>query len=78
MKKPTAQQTWVTLVIAVLTVISGYLSIDKYGPQTSIITSTTTVIEATQAQRSAESIQRMIDDTVKSVMKRHEYGGDFH
>ena len=74
MKKPTQTQTWIGLVITVLTVISGYLGIDKYGPQPSITTNTTTVIEASHEHRSAESIQRMIDDT----LEEHESGGKFH
>ena len=74
MKKPSQQQTWIGLALAVLTFATAYLGLDKYQQVAPDIKVNVTGAPA----RSDQDIQVMIDRAVNQKMKDHTKGGRFH
>lgn len=78
MAKPTTKQSMVGLAFAALTLLSGYLGVDKYQ-QSQIVIQPAEVNVAitsmpsgvTHLHRSAENIQNMIDKAVEVKMQYH-------
>ena len=83
MKKPSQQQTWVGVAFAALTLISGFLGVDKYQQSQIVVEApdikvNVTSLPAHGAHRSEQDVKTMIDKAIKQAIKDHEHGGKFH
>jgi len=77
--KPTAKQTWVGLVIAILTLATSYLTVDKYQQSQIVIEAPDVNVAITSsATRSDEDIKAMIKTLVNAKMKEHITDGKRH
>jgi hypothetical protein len=73
MKKPTQQQTWVGLIMALLTAATSYLGYEKYEisqAKSPDITMNITTPTTEHAHRSTENIQAIIDKTIEAHRQR--------
>lgn len=77
MAKPTGKQSMIGLAFAALTLISGYLGIDKYQSSQIIVEATevnvaiTSMPSISHNHRSTENIQALIDKAVEIKMEHH-------
>ena len=85
MGKPTPKQTWVGVAFAGLTLVSGFLGVDKYQQSQIIVEAPDIKVEVTSLPehshapaRSAEDLQAIIDRAVANKMKEHIGGGKYH
>lgn len=78
MTKPTPKQTWVTAAIAALTLLSGYLGVDKYQASQIIVEAPDIKVEVTSLpahshapSRSPEDLEAIITKAIEVRMHKH-------